>query len=77
MKIIDSRYRLYRRFRLGRFQVSLFLMKHGSLDLLKACIRYNEFDEDSNSWKRRYIWCLPGELNDLSHALLYLREQGN
>ena len=62
---------------MGRFQVSLFLMKQGSIDLVKACIQYNEFDEDSNSWKRRFIWCLPGELNDLEHALLYLREQGN
>ena len=74
MQQCENRFRLYKRFRVGRFRVSLFLLKKASIDFVKACIEYKEFDEDSNSWKRRLIWCMPHELNDLAQVLLYLRE---
>ena len=81
----EKRYRLFKRYEFGRFQVSLLLTNewyspmadqyvYGPVDMLRACIRYNDFDHVTGRPVRRFIWCSPDELDDLETALRGLRE---
>lgn len=81
----EKRYRLYKRYEFGRFQVSLLLTNEwyspladqyvsGPVDMLRACIRFSGFDHVTGRPFRRFIWCSPDELDDLEMALRGLRE---